>query len=401
MNLRHVTLGLLCATLFACGERGEAQSDETIQALASELVPTVEDAVRLRFRDAPVIAVRSRDAVQAYLEAKLDSELPPEVLEGIEVAYRLFRLIPDTLDLNALLLALYTEQVVGYFDPDSSTLYVVEGAEATELRMVLVHELVHALQDQYVAISDLLDPEAGNDRRSAAQAVLEGQATLVSLKAMLPDRDLTAMPELWQNFRPAIKQQYELMPVFSTAPVILQEVLIFPYLGGADFVRWFEGTYPDTIPFGPRLPQSTEQVLHPDRYRDEDVPIDLVFVDDPTPFYSDELGEFETRVLLGVLTESESMGRAGAMAWGGDQYAVYRDATGDALVWWSVWDTERAADRFASVLQRGWSMREISGRRSAVERFTVEGHAAVRMIDAPSAWPGWDDPPAVRAVSPD
>jgi hypothetical protein len=401
MNLRHVTLGLLCAALLACGERGEAQSDETVQALASELVPTVEDAVRLRFRDAPAIAVRSRDAVQVYLEAKLDSELPPEVLEGIEVAYRLFRLIPDTLDLNDLLLALYTEQVVGYFDPDSSTLYVVEGAEATELRMVLVHELVHALQDQYVSISDLLDPDAGNDRRSAAQAVLEGQATLVSLKAMLPGQDLSAMPELWQSFRPAIKQQYELMPVFSTAPVILQEVLIFPYLGGADFVRWFEGEYPDTIPYGPRLPQSTEQVLHPDRYRDEDGPIDLAFADDAASFYSDELGEFETRVLLGVLTESESMGRAGAMAWGGDQYAVYRDATGDALVWWSVWDTERAADRFASVLERGWGMREISGRRSAVERFTVDGHAAVRLIDAPSAWPGWDNPPAMRVVSPD
>jgi hypothetical protein len=401
MNLRHVTLGLLCTALFACGERGEAQSDDTIQELARELVPAVEEAVQLRFRSAPAIAVRSRDAVQAYLEAKLDSELPPEVLEGIEVAYRLFRLIPDTLDLNALLLALYTEQVVGYFDPDSSTLYVVEGAEATELRMVLVHELVHALQDQYVSVSDLLDPDAGNDRRSAAQAVLEGQATLVSLKAMLPGQDLQAMPELWQNFRPAIKQQYELMPVFSTAPVILQEVLIFPYLGGADFVRWFEGAYPDTVPFGPRLPQSTEQVLHPDRYRDDDGPIDLAFADDAAALYSDELGEFETRVLLGVLTESESMGRAGAMAWGGDQYAVFRGATGDALVWWSVWDTERAADRFAGVLERGWGMRETSGRRSAVERFTVEGHAAVRLIDAPSVWPGWDDPPAVRVAAPD
>ena len=401
MCLRYPTLGLLCAALLACGERGEAQSEETIQALARELVPAVEDAVKLRFRDPPAVAVRSRDAVQAYLEAKLDSELPPDVLEGIELAYRLFRLIPDTLDLEALLVALYTEQVVGYFDPDSSTLYVVEGAGAAELRMVLVHELVHALQGQYVSIGDLLDPNAGNDRRSAAQAVLEGQATLVSLKVMLPDRDLTAMPELWRNFRPAIKQQYELMPVFSTAPVILQEVLIFPYLGGADFVRWFEGAYPDTVPFGPRLPQSTEQVLHPDRYRDGDGPVDLAFADDAAAFYSDELGEFETRVLLGVLTESESMGRAGAMAWGGDQYAVFRGATGDALVWWSVWDTERAAHRFASVLERGWGMREIAGRRYAVERVTVEGHAAVRLIDAPGAWHGWDDPPAVRVVSPD
>ncbi|UCF41339.1 MAG: hypothetical protein JSW43_03130 [Gemmatimonadota bacterium] len=401
MNLRVHTLGVLCATLIACGERGEAQSDEAIRALADELVPAVEDAVKLRFRDPPAIGVRSRDAVQAYLEAKLKSELPPEVLEGIEVAYRLFGLMPDTLDLEALLLGLYTEQVVGYFDPDSSTLYVVEGADQAQLRMVLAHELVHALQGQYVSIGELLDPDAGNDRRSAAQAVLEGQATLVSLKAMLPDQDLDAMPELWRNFRPAIKQQYELMPVFSAAPVILQEVLIFPYLGGADFVRWFEREYPDTVPFGPRLPRSTEQILHPDRYREGDDPVELVFAEDAGALFSDELGEFETRVLLGVLTGSESMGRAGAMAWGGDQYAVFRDGEGDALVWWSVWDTGQAADRFASVLERGWATRTRPGRRHVVDRHALGGHAAVRLIDAPSAWQGWDDPPAVRVESPD
>jgi hypothetical protein len=392
---------LLCATLFACGERGEAQSDERLRALTDELVPAVEDEVKLRFRDPPTIAVRSRDAVQAYLEAKLDSELPPEVLEGVEAAYRLFRLMPDTLDLEALLLSLYTEQVVGYFDPDSSTLYVVEGADQAQLRMVLAHELVHALQGQYVSIGDLLDPDAGNDRRSAAQAVLEGQATLVSLKLMLPGQNLDEMPELWRNFRPAIKQQYELMPVFSTAPVILQEVLIFPYLAGADFVRWFDGAFPDTVPFGPRLPRSTEQILHPDRYHDGDEPVELAFAEDAGAFFSDELGEFETRVLLGVLTGSESMGRAGAMSWGGDQYAVFRGAAGDALVWWSVWDTERAADRFADVLERGWAARQSAGRRHVVERRSIEGHHAVQLIDAPVAWRGWDEPPAVRVVSPD
>jgi hypothetical protein len=401
MMLRPHTLGLLCATLLACGERGEAQSDETLRALTDELVPAVEDEVKLRFRNPPTIAVRSPDAVRAYLEAKLDSELPPEVMEGVEAAYRLFRLMPDTLDLEALLLSLYTEQIVGYFDPDSSTLYVVEGADRVQLRMVLAHELVHALQGQYLSIGELLDPDVGNDRRSAVQAVLEGQATLVSLKLTLPGQNLDEMPELWRNFRPAIKQQYELMPVFGTAPVILQEVLIFPYLGGADFVRWFEGTFPDTVPFGPRLPRSTEQILHPDRYHDGDEPVDLVFGEDAGAFFSDQLGEFETRVLLGVLTGSESMGRAGAMAWGGDQYAVFRAAAGDALVWWSVWDTERAADRFADVLERGWAAREVPGRRHGVERRSIEGRPAVRLIDAPVAWEKWDDPPAVRVVSPD
>ncbi len=401
MSLRFPTLVMLCTALLACGERGEAQSDETVQALARELLPAVEQAVQLQFREPPALAVRSRGQVGSYLEHKLDSELPPEVLEGIGAAYHLFGLIPDTLDLDALLLALYTEQVVGYFDPDSSMLYVVEGAEPAELRMVLAHELVHALQAQYVSISDLLDPDAGNDRRSAAQAVLEGQATLASLQALLPGQDLDALPELWQTYRPAIRQQYELMPVFGAAPRIIQEVLIFPYLGGADFVRWFGREYPDTVPYGPRLPRSTEHILHPERYREADHPVELTFADDAGAFFSDELGEFETRVLLGELTKSESMGRAAAMDWGGDQYAVFRGVDGDALVWWSVWDSDRAADRFASVLERGWATRKVAGRRYAVERVGLEGHAGVRLIDAPGTWQGWNEAPAVRVVRPD
>ena len=71
--------------------------------------------------------------------------------------------------------------MAGFYDPDSATLFGVAGAEREELRLVLAHELVHALQDQYLPLDSILDATANNDRLTAAQAILEGQATLASI----------------------------------------------------------------------------------------------------------------------------------------------------------------------------------------------------------------------------
>ena len=61
--------------------------------------------------------------------------------------------------------------------------------------------------------------------------------------------------------------------MFAAAPLVIREGLVFPYLAGADFVRWFMEDYPDTVPYGDRLPASTEHILHPERYREGDMPI--------------------------------------------------------------------------------------------------------------------------------
>ena len=376
-----------------CGESSRTVQRADVDTLVAELVPAVERAVGLTFRSAPRVERRSRDQVRTYLQAKLDADLSPEELEGVTIAYRLFGLMPDTLDLRALLLALYTEQVVGYYDPDSTTLYVVEGTDPAQLRLVLAHELVHGLQGQYVALDSLLSQRGQNDRRMAAQAVMEGQATLASLTALMPEQDYSAMPDFWGEFRRSVRAQQDRLPVFGAAPAIIREGLIFPYLAGADFVRWFARAYPDTVPFGPRLPASTEQILHTERYRERDAPVALWPEGSQTALYEDGLGEFETRVLLTQLSGSESVGSAGALGWGGDRYVVLPASPGYALVWWSVWDSEKAAERVATLLERGWPGRP--GRRTAIERQFGAGRG-VRVVDAPEAWPRWRALPSVR-----
>ena len=70
------------------------------------------------------------------------------------------------------------------------------------------------------------------------------------------------------------------MPVFARAPLVVREALIFPYLDGAEFMHWWETRRPrDTLPYGPRMPVSTEQILHPERYARGDQPVPLAFPD--------------------------------------------------------------------------------------------------------------------------
>src|SRR5437016_9958035 len=157
---------------------------------------------------------------------------------------------------------LLTEQVAGYYDPDSSALYIPADIDPAQARIVISHELVHALQHQYVDLDSLVQQKQQNDRRSAAQAILEGQATLAQILVLMPEQKVESLPDFW-GLRNTLGQQQAQMSIFATAPRWLRESLIFPYLAGADFVRWFEHAHPGKEPFGPLMPTSTEQLLHP------------------------------------------------------------------------------------------------------------------------------------------
>lgn len=392
---------LIPLAALACGEAPERQSE--VERITQAVIPHVERATGLAFREPPVVATRDREQVAAYLRTKLDDEFPPEVLDRISSAYRLFGLIADTTDLRELLLALLGEQVVGYYDPDSTALYVVGDADPAQLRFIISHELVHALQDQYVALDSMLELQRQNDSKMAFQAVMEGQATLGAVAAILPEQDLQALPDFWRDYRQTIRRQQEQMPVFSRAPLILREGLVFPYVAGMDFMRWFNGEYPDTVPFGPRMPASTEQILHPERYRLGDAPVRLRFdaagaADAAEILYEDNLGEFESSILMWELSGSESVGAASVLGWDGDRYAVFEAGDHRALVWWTVWDDGTKAGKFAAVLRRAWADRVAPGRRHVIRETMVGSAPAVVLVDAPQDWPGLTAIPTVSEV---
>ncbi len=385
-------------TLLISGCRGTAPAKpgaDAIERLVDSLQGPVQRAAGLEFKQRPKVALRSREQVRAYLIRKLDEQLPPAKLRGLETTYKLFGLLPDTLKLRSLLLDLYTEQVAGYYDPDSSTLFAVGEADPSQLRLVLAHEMIHALQGQYIPLDSILYEPSNNDRLTAAQAVLEGQATLASIQVLASGQDVTSDPEFWDLYRQQVRQQQSSMPVFAKAPLIVREALIFPYLAGAEFMQWWK-TSPlkDTVPYGPRMPVSTEQILFPDRYL-RDTPVQLSFTGPSDRIYEDVLGESEIRVLMAHLSGRSEVRAGTPTGWAGDRYRVLATPSGPALVWYLVWDDKRSAERFT--WGYGGKLRQTSreGYRTLLESLELGGKPVMRYVLAPIQWEGWGDVPMV------
>ena len=405
---------VLAAAALGCRDRAEAvQRQGALRELVRQRMPALEQVTGLKFKRDPAVAARSRTQVRDYIIHKFDEDLPPAELAGLQQTLRLFGFVPDSLDLRESFADVLTEQIGGYFDPDSNTLYVPTDIDSFIVRTSVTHELVHALQGQYMNLDSLLELKHANDRRSAAQAVLEGQATLVQTLVMMPEQRLEQLPSFWEA-RVATMAQQRRMPAFAHASRWLRETLIFPYLAGADFVRWYATTHPGRQPYGAAMPVSTEQILHPDRYAAGDAPLELAFVP-PSPDtvrYEDDLGEFETRLLFAELLDDSTEEQAAWLAsgWGGDRFRVLGPGF-DALVWYSAWDNSAAAGRFAKGLERAWARRRSVGgpgrpggpggpatRLWEVTRLTLDGRPLVRLVDAPVGWSGWKSVPRIMIV---
>ncbi|HZO20453.1 MAG TPA: hypothetical protein VFB46_15795 [Gemmatimonadaceae bacterium] len=413
---RSAALLVVGSTLLvsACDRQERRQLEGPYAKVAADAIPRIEKVTGLTFKADPKIEQRSKDEVRSFLERRFREELPDEEIAGTRTAYLRLGLIPDTLDLRAFMLDLLTEQVVGYYDPSTKVLYVVKEAAPEQVSTIISHELVHALQDQYMSLDSLQHLRGDNDRQVAAQAVIEGQATIVQIQAALGGADLaTAFPGGWDRVREVIRESSSAMPVFATAPRIIQETLIFPYLSGADFVRTYQQLRPGEAPYAD-LPRSTEQIMHTRAYfNDRDTPTQVTL---PAPRigrsrYQNNLGEFETRLFLYEHIRDQGAAVRGAAGWDGDRYMVVATPRGDALVWVTVWDTPVDAAEFTEAVDRALGrrfarerVRDVEGGRvyPAGEREVtvwggdVGGKAVVVYTDAPSGTGQLVAPPSIK-----
>ena len=379
---------LAAAALLAGACRSRADSvayDGPFAKEVREAIPKIERAAGLRFRQTPRVEERSPAEVRAFLEQQFQEQTAARDIEGQVAAYKRFGLFADTLDVKKLLLDLLTEQIVGFYDPGTKVLYVVQGARPEMRETIIQHELVHALQDQYFDLDSIQQIRGDNDRTTAVQAVIEGQATYEQLQAMLGPGDLAArLPGGWDRVRQTIRDQSESMPLYATAPLVLRETLVFPYLSGAEFVRRVKLADSTAIP-RIRMPVSTEQVLHEEAWGDSlDMPVVLEL---PAPnvgevLYENNLGEFETRLLLFQWSRDQAPAIRAAAGWDGDRYVLFRTPGGEGLAWVTVWDDAVNAGEFYDVADRALARRYRDLRReevSAQERRYTGGGRAMRL----------------------
>ena len=327
-------------------------SDSALQELADGLLQDISERSGLPFAEPVHVEWRSEEELSRYLLFKLESELPEGEVERIRDSYALLGLVPTDLDLAELFLELYTEQVAGFYEPDSVALYVRSGQDEEAVETVLVHELVHAGQDQVIDLASLTDRDLGNDRQVAAQAAIEGHATLVMLEYAIEKQtgapaNLMELPDIVELMSAALAVTASSSPAMAAAPRVVRESLIFPYLQGTGYVHALWRRYDGRpAPFGDLLPHSTEQVLEPERAfgpePDAPVEIEISGGGDARVTYTNSLGLAEIRILF-----EEVAGDAEPIrGWEGDEFALVEGAEGQGLVWWSVWEDEPARDAF-------------------------------------------------------
>ncbi len=405
MNARGWGLALAAGlvTITGCGRRNGRTGQGPYADMVADAIPKIEKAVGVPFKSTPRLEVRTREQVRDFLLKKFDEQTPAAELAGQEAAYRAFGMIPDTLQLRPFLVRLLTEQIIGYYDPGTKVLYIVKGAPDDLVGVTVTHELVHALQDQYVNLDSLQSATGDNDRQMAAQAVIEGEATYEQMSIMTGGQNIaTLLPGGWDRVRELIRENESSQPVFASAPQVIQEELLFPYLAGAEFIREFKQHYPNRLPLTD-IPVSTTQVLHPSAFFGDtvDVPVTVTLPrTSGETLYENDLGEFDTRLFLYRFLRDQTTAMNAARGWDGGRYRILREPAGTAVVWVTVWHTNVHAAEFVSALGQAMKNRylapapvvEPGGRRIyrgrghtvVITPFTIGGRDAVLFVDVPA-----------------
>jgi hypothetical protein len=346
-------------------------------APVDEIARRVEDLRDLRFKQLPnPVTVTPAQAKDEALD-DLDTRYPPKRRRADEALYKTLALIDPDDNLRDLTGSLFEEGVAGYYDSRDGRLRVVKGA-GTGNRVIseitLAHELDHALEDQRF---EFTEPTTSDDRALAYVALIEGSAT-----SLMGDYLLSHFSgeEALGSLLGTVGQDTGDLPPFLEAQVL------FPYIGGETFVadlRRRAGDKWDLVDtaFRLRIPDSTEQILHPDAYFDaeEPKPVRLQVGKALGPGWkratAGTWGELQTREMLALAGGSSKDAAAG---WGGDRYELWQSGSKNVLVMRWRWDTQRDKDEFSDALL------EWAGSKLPRDRYAIEyGEDAVTLVVAP------------------
>jgi hypothetical protein len=310
--------------------------------------------------------VLSRDEIGAKLRERIGKEYTPDEVRAEARVLKRLGLLPPDADYEKLILDLLMEQVAGFYDPFTNKLYIADWLPLEMQRPALAHEIEHALQDQHFDLKRFAEPiKDDGDRQLAHSALVEGDGTAVMLEfqAQAMGLPVEQLPDLVSQIgKQMLQGGMAQAPLFDKAPAFLKETLIFPYLGGLGFVEALRKASPwtrvDEVFKSP--PESTEQVLHPEKYGKEP-PIKIT----PAPLASlgarkelrrDVLGELEWRIWLGSKLP-EAVAEKAAAGWGGDRLVAYADPSAPAdapptVVELSAWDTETDAKEAEDAIKK-------------------------------------------------
>ncbi|MDB4976849.1 MAG: hypothetical protein JWN48_5190 [Myxococcaceae bacterium] len=349
------------------GESRKATASELV--LVQELMHETERLRGLPFLAPVEVSVEDRVAMSAYVERAIDDA---QLQRATRRYLALGALAPET-DIRALLISVMEEELIGYYDPTEKRLAVradiaralgsagAHDERSLTWRATVVHELVHALQDQHFQLGRTIGQQRSTDADNAFGALIEGDATLVMLGYTAAHAGsslaaLVARPEQILSMMERAPEQ--LTGALRSAPALLREPLLFRYREGAHFCAelYRAGGWPDIDRAHRAPPQTTSSIRHASRYLARALEPALPAPELEPAVLSgfrvtdvDVLGALELSVLLGgAPTDADAL----VAAWRGDHYAVLEKADELASIWWLRLSTSTAARNVASAFVR-------------------------------------------------
>lgn len=362
MLARLVLLALLATAALA-------QSSASLFRQVDEMTSALSEITGWQVKRKVPAQMLRKEKFHRYLESRMKDADRDSDVRAEELTLKMFGFVPQDFDLAKQTIDLVSEQAAAYYDYNKKRLYILDSSsDDAEQRVALVHELAHALADQYHPLGKFLkkgDPD--DDQSAARQAVMEGQATWLTWayvskrnggKAEVPEAMLDELTK-------AVGADGADFPVYSKSPLYMRESLTFPYNQGmrfqdAVFHKLGREGFDEVFL---RAPLDTQQILHPADYFSNKKPADVDAPSLETMVGNKEarrfrvlvegtLGEFDFSVLLRQYV-SERTGAAAASHWRGSAYRLYEHKRDKypVLTFTSAWDSNQSAQTFFRLYQ--------------------------------------------------
>ena len=344
--------------------------DQILQFASEDTALPIKDKVKRRLID--------RNEVEAYVAKSTGEDENAKRLQRSQLVLKKIGLLPGDFDLGKFLVALFKEQVAGYYDPKTKTVNLLDWLDPEQQKPVLAHELTHALQDQsfglekFMKAADIdLDKKKSvstadieSDEISAArQAIVEGQAMIVLIDYMLKPfgQSLATAPQMVGALKEGMLAGTADSVQFRSAPLYIREAVTFPYRYGIDFVGQVLAKADKQKAFAGLLenpPRSTRQIMEPNAYLTHEN-LDPMRLPDWQAIFKNydrfdigAIGEFDVSVIINQYAGAEAS-RALYPHWrGGYYYAARPKGQPDsplALLYVSRWSNAEKAAQFAAI----------------------------------------------------
>jgi hypothetical protein len=322
--------------------RPSAKNNAEFLATADEVLQEMSEITGWKLKSPLKKSIRSREDIHAYVLQQMNDDKDAKERYASTRTAEAFGLIPKGFDLEGFLVDLLTEQIAGLYDPKAHEFYIADWISPEDQRMVMSHELTHALEDQHFDIEPWVKAARPNDDAELArESVLEGSAMAAMLDYMLKDKGLK-LKDLPDIDPTVLVGDLSETPLLKKAPPFIKDSLMFPYFGGLTFSANILKTdgWSGFASVFTKPPANTQQIMHPALYRAGKVPppLSLGFPENQltakwTKLETNSLGEFGWKEVLKQFLDDDRAKQL-SVGWDGDVYATFenKDAKRTLLV---------------------------------------------------------------------